>query len=371
MKYSFFAVLAFLTLPVVALAGGSEGFVPLVGIPGLEGQPTFDNYVDALYALAISVAALIAVIQIVIGGAQYMMSDLITSKSAAKERIKNALIGLLIIIAAALILTTINSNLTNLEINAPEIEIDNSTPDPVDTFAGLCAGAIERGSACSSFSCVISDTYNETSCAQDCAAIGGTYDAGWTYDECMYAVDLADSCDPQSSFACCERIRGGDWNETNNSCSGMTSQETRIAQCYSGGNGTWDQTNNTCRTTDCNPNTDSQCCSLGFGGTLEGGRCITGTSELDCQALGRVWDATTNTCAPGTVTNDAASCRARGAGYVWRTGSCIQFTNTFPAQTDNCAEGDISCLNSLCQSGGLGIVYIPELEMCGTDPSQL
>lgn len=143
MKCSLLAILSLLVLPTVALAGGSQGFVPLVGIPGLDSAntPTFDDYIDALYALAISVAALIAVIQIVIGGAQYMMDDLITSKSAAKERIKNALIGLLIIIAAALILTTINSDLTRLDINAPQIEVDNSVPittAPVDNFRALC-----------------------------------------------------------------------------------------------------------------------------------------------------------------------------------------------------------------------------------------
>jgi hypothetical protein len=186
MKYSIFAILSFLIVPAVAMAGGSQGFVPLVGIPGLDSAntPTFDDYIDALYALAISVAALIAVIQIVIGGAQYMMDDLITSKSAAKERIKNALIGLLIIIAAALILTTINSDLTRLDINAPAIDVNNgngSTPDPVDAFAALCAEAVANGGACSNESCSNITAFRGVmdmtgdSCREVCAAIEGIF----------------------------------------------------------------------------------------------------------------------------------------------------------------------------------------------------
>ena len=184
MKYSIFATLSFLILPAVAMAGGSQGFVPLVGIPGLDSAntPTFDDYIDALYALAISVAALIAVIQIVIGGAEYMMSDLFTKKASAKERIKNALIGLLIIIAAALILTTINSDLTRLDINAPAIDVNNgngSTPDPVDAFAAMCAEAVANGGACAIESCSnisafqgVMDMTGNT-CAQVCSAIQG------------------------------------------------------------------------------------------------------------------------------------------------------------------------------------------------------
>jgi hypothetical protein len=180
MKYSLFTAFILLTLPTIALAGGSSGFVPLVGIPGLGNQPTFDSYIDALYALAISVAALIAVIQLVIGGAQYMMDDLITSKSAAKERIKNALIGLLIIIAAALILTTINSNLTNLDINAPVINVDNSTPE-LSLEDALLQGFCDSGNGCQAYTCdsafmksVLGD--QNINCKQKCDAINGFYD---------------------------------------------------------------------------------------------------------------------------------------------------------------------------------------------------
>lgn len=184
MKYSLLVVLSFFTLPAIALAGGSEGFVPLVGIPGLSNAsaPTFDDYVDALYALAISVAALIAVIQIVLGGAQYMMDDLISSKSAAKERIKNALIGLLIIIAAALILTTINSNLTKLDIKAPAINIDNDKPQ-LTLEEAFAQGFCQSGNGCKTHYCSSPymsklDTNTSVTCQQRCLARNGFYNQG-------------------------------------------------------------------------------------------------------------------------------------------------------------------------------------------------
>ncbi|MFM2339489.1 MAG: hypothetical protein RLZZ360_125 [Candidatus Parcubacteria bacterium] len=358
MKYSLLAILSFLTLPAIALAGGSEGFVPLVGIPGLEGQPTFDDYIDALYALAISVAALIAVIQLIIGGAQYMMDDLITSKSAAKERIKNALIGLLIIIAAALILTTINSNLTSLTINAPVIDVDNSTPSYISEAIGLCEKAINRNATCESVRCTTAVNFAQTDqyCANMCTnVLQGvmTYNG---YNRCHYASDLADQCDPQKHDWCCVNIKGGSWDSATKKCSGMTSTQTLIAQCYSGGQGTWDATNGTCLTTNCDPKTDGQCCKLGFGGTLSGGQCVTAVqNQQDCEATNGTWNAQANTCTPKDVANDQSECLARTGDYLWdaTTGSCVavSFINPPPYILDQC-QGDISCIQLGCKTEG-------------------
>jgi len=99
-------------------------YIPMVTIPGvnsLNSTGTLEQYVNALYVLAISVAALLAVVQIIFGGVQWMLSDVVTDKSSAKKRIRGALLGLLIVLTAVVILNTINANLTNLEFfkNAP------------------------------------------------------------------------------------------------------------------------------------------------------------------------------------------------------------------------------------------------------------
>ena len=101
--------LSLLVLPVVSLAQ----FEPLVGIPGLNDPSTdINSYINILYALSISIAALLAVIKIIVAGVKYMLSDVVTSKSEAKSDIQGALIGLLVVISAVLILNVINPQLT-------------------------------------------------------------------------------------------------------------------------------------------------------------------------------------------------------------------------------------------------------------------
>lgn len=111
----FYIVLALLLLPAFSLA---QEFEPLVGIPGVTSREdqTFGGYMNALYALSISLAGLLAVVKIVIAGAKYMLSDIVTSKEDAKKDIKGALFGLLIVIAAALILYVINPRLLDTSI---------------------------------------------------------------------------------------------------------------------------------------------------------------------------------------------------------------------------------------------------------------
>jgi hypothetical protein len=118
-RNAFFATL-FFGLPGIVLA--QVPFTPLIGIPGLGPNLDFNSYINALYALAISIAALVAVIKIIIAGVKYMMSDVVSSKGAAKEDIQSALLGLLIIAAAYLILNQINPNLTTSKLLLSKVD---------------------------------------------------------------------------------------------------------------------------------------------------------------------------------------------------------------------------------------------------------
>lgn len=93
-----------------------EGRITFHSLPGLSSGDTFttEQYINALYTLAISLAAILAVIKLIWAGVQYMLTDIVTSKQKAKDDIKGALLGLMIILAAVTILNTINPNLTNL-----------------------------------------------------------------------------------------------------------------------------------------------------------------------------------------------------------------------------------------------------------------
>lgn len=126
-------VLAFgtaLVVPTIVYGQAQLNYQPLVGIPGLsESQLNFNAYINQLYFLSISIAALLAVIKIIIGGVKWMLTDIVTSKSDAKNDIRSALVGLVLIVSAVLILETINPQLRNLNVleGAPALIIPAST----------------------------------------------------------------------------------------------------------------------------------------------------------------------------------------------------------------------------------------------------
>ena len=102
-------------------------YTPLVGIPGMEDVEFLntEGYVEALYYLAITVAAILAVYQILFGGIRWMFDGIATHKEEAKSQIQGAVFGLLIVLSAVLVLETINVDLTNLNIfgNAPALSV--------------------------------------------------------------------------------------------------------------------------------------------------------------------------------------------------------------------------------------------------------
>lgn len=119
MRYLFYSItllLASIPYYLYAQEDAMGEFVPLIGIPGVDtpGEYSIENYINILYVLAISVAAFLAVVKLILAGLQYILSDVVTKKEDAKTNIRTALIGLLIVLSAVLILNTINPQLTNL-----------------------------------------------------------------------------------------------------------------------------------------------------------------------------------------------------------------------------------------------------------------
>lgn len=140
MKHTCLGILILLLIPVFSY--GQSDFVPLIGIPGLDpGGLDSNTYINALYIIAISLAAALAVVKLLLAGLRYIVSDVIPSKEQAKKDIRNALIGLLIVIGAVLVLNTINPNLTDLDVlrfeqlstAAPDRVIVNRTGSPATT----------------------------------------------------------------------------------------------------------------------------------------------------------------------------------------------------------------------------------------------
>ena len=100
-------------------------YEPISPIPGIGGtinlKENTGNYFQKMFQFALGIAGILAVLMIVIGGIQYMMSDAFTSKEDAKKRIWGALWGLLLLFASVIILETINPALLNLQLGLPAL----------------------------------------------------------------------------------------------------------------------------------------------------------------------------------------------------------------------------------------------------------
>lgn len=96
----------------------------LAPLPGLEEpfDPTqpgnLGTYLNIMINLFIGICAVLAVIMIVMGGLEYMTSELISSKEHGKERINSAIFGLILALGAWTILYTINPDLLNTELSS-------------------------------------------------------------------------------------------------------------------------------------------------------------------------------------------------------------------------------------------------------------
>jgi len=94
---------------------------------GIECKTTLQKYLPGIFKLAVAISAIFAVLMIVIGGFQYISTDAIQKKSEGKERIKNAIFGLILVISSWLILNTINPDLLNLRLNIKSVSTSPTT----------------------------------------------------------------------------------------------------------------------------------------------------------------------------------------------------------------------------------------------------
>jgi hypothetical protein len=111
-------------------------YTPLAPLPGLEKFDTntpcsFGGYLNIMIKIFIGFAAVLAMVMVFLGGIQYMTSEVISSKEAGKERIMNAILGLLLALGAYTLLYTINPKLLDSCLNTlPEATIIiNSEPE--------------------------------------------------------------------------------------------------------------------------------------------------------------------------------------------------------------------------------------------------
>jgi hypothetical protein len=118
------------------------------------------NYLNLMIKIFIGICAVLAVVMIVLGGMEYMASELISSKEAGRDKITHAIFGLLLALGAWLLLNTINPDIlsgnnvalnTNgipaaqLNVAASDVDnpnIPNGTPPPPGSPSGSCTQGV-------------------------------------------------------------------------------------------------------------------------------------------------------------------------------------------------------------------------------------
>jgi hypothetical protein len=99
---------------------------------------TLPDYIKGLFTFSISIAGLVAMVMIMVGGLQWTMAGGHTDRvKAAQTRISNAIIGLLLLLFSYTILATINPKLVKLgALNVPDVQglSDLSDADIYDLY---------------------------------------------------------------------------------------------------------------------------------------------------------------------------------------------------------------------------------------------
>jgi hypothetical protein len=119
--------------PAYAETSGSKSYQLLAPLPNFGNSYTpgqFGKYVENIIKLSITVAAILAVLMIVLGGFKYMMSESVGKKSEGKDQIQGAILGLIILAASFLILNTINPEILKFNLTIQGVNVPPASDQP-------------------------------------------------------------------------------------------------------------------------------------------------------------------------------------------------------------------------------------------------
>ena len=326
----YFFILLVITLLPAGVITASSHFIPLVGIPGLTdvnltGDQGLNLYINALYRLSISIAALLAVIKIVAAGAKYMLTDIVPAKEEAKKDIQGALIGLLIVIAAVIILNTVNSDLTKVNFNLEPVKLEDAVP--VSPIVKQCEDMFPGGGGCTYIPC--GSIGNDLSTyLVDGALVGGvvgvafppslvvSVPTGIAIGGGLYLLENAASCTTVCSWKGGKVIGSlgkiSDLMYDSAVCVVPTDTEAagraKLAaakenSCYRKQKD-WDATSLSCSPNSCNINSNVKCCTAN-GGIITNNICAFNLNDegndnqnrINCNSInGRVWVEPSGPC---------------------------------------------------------------------------
>jgi len=121
-------LLVIFLLTMIALTAtlvNAEGYIPLEPLTtSAESGVTLSSYLDDVFKIGIGLAGVFAVLMIVIGGISYIGgASSPSARSEAKGKITSAIMGLILALAAWLLLYTINPNLLKKELSISEVSV--------------------------------------------------------------------------------------------------------------------------------------------------------------------------------------------------------------------------------------------------------
>jgi len=102
------------------------------------------SYINRLYQYGVGLGAILAVLIIIYGGFRYMTSEAVGQKSAGREDIQRAVLGLLLVMSPVIVFSVINTNILNLDFGLQRIG------DALEGSRGSGGAPVEDGS-CSLF----------------------------------------------------------------------------------------------------------------------------------------------------------------------------------------------------------------------------
>ena len=168
----------------------NTAFVSLTNIPALEGAgnaATLPAFVNSLYKLAIGLAAVLAVLQIIRAGIMYMGGDSVTEKKEAKNLIALSIGGLVLILSPVIVFSIINPKILDLQI-AGLSELASTTVTTYESGGGVVSGD-GTTNTCGTYVSV-----GQVAQSTACSTLGDGYE------------DVAGSCsmcNPPSGRKCC------------------------------------------------------------------------------------------------------------------------------------------------------------------------
>ena len=115
-------LIIFITI-IPNLASAQEKLQLLAPLPGqtTSDVPDIPNYIRDIYQFGLGIAGVLAMLMIIWGAIEYTVSGAVDRKADAKDRITQAILGLVLLLATVLILNTISPDLTNFQNIIPQL----------------------------------------------------------------------------------------------------------------------------------------------------------------------------------------------------------------------------------------------------------